>query len=325
MACAGVVAGVSGAAWRTVGRWLDAPLPTGGRAAIEVEVPPGASFGALAERLRDDGLLDRPELLTLYARWAGLAGSVKAGRHLLETPVTPRSLVERLVRESPRRDRRVTLPEGSNVWQVADALAAAGLADRAAFLAAAEGHEGRLFPDTYDLDPGTPPERIVAVLRARFDAVWADLRRAHPEGPGGGGLSDDQLVTLASIVEEEARVADERPRIARVLHNRLAGKMRLQCDPTCVYGEATWREVPTPRRCHDPDSRWSTYVIDGLPPTPISSPGRASLLAALAPSDAAEDADVLYFVALRDGTGRHHFSRTLAEHTAAVDRHLKGR
>jgi len=270
------------------------------------------------------GIVRRPRLLTLLARWQGVAARIKAGRHVLKPPLTPRTLVHALVHNPPRRDVKVTVPEGSNVWQTAGILAAAGICERDAFLAAVKGLEGRLFPDTYFFHPGAKPAQVARAMRARFDTVWAGLRREHP-GPIPQGLSDEQALIMASLVEEEAQLAKERPVIARVFYNRLLRKMRLETDPTCVYGPDTYEEVPSPRRCKDPDNRWSTYVIHGLPPGPISSPGRASLEAAIAPSTREGDDRLLFFVARRDGRGGHHFSRTYDEHSRAVRQYLKGR
>ena len=320
----GLASGMAASAWHTWAAWLSRPLPLSGR--IEVEVPPGLPFRGVVDRLVEAGVVDRPEMFSLYARWRGEREAVKAGTHVLAPPVTPRGVLARLVAGTPRREARVTLPEGSNVWQVGRLLASAGVCDEPAFQAAAAGHEGRLFPDTYRFYPATPAAEVVRVLRERFDAIWAEVRAAHAASVEAlsvaHGLSDDDLVTLASLVEEEAKVPAERPRIARVFYNRLARGMRLETDPSCVYGERTWHEVPSPARCKDPGNAYSTYVRDGLPPGPISSPGRASLEAAVAPSDSAGDGALLYFVARRDGTGAYAFSATLAEHGKAVRRYL---
>ncbi len=318
----GLIAAVAGAAWTTATQWLDAPLPLDGR--VTLHVPPGAAFRDVALELKYIGAIRRPEMLTLYARYKGDAGRIKAGKFVLEQPLTPRSLLDILVNSAPRRDVRVTIPEGSNIWQVADAMHSSGICDRRAFLLFAGNAEGRLFPDTYYFNPGAAAPTVMKAMSERFDAVWAELRKAHP-GPLPAGLNSRGVLTIASLVEEEAQVAEERPRIARVFYNRLAKRMRLETDPTCVYGESTYKEVPSPKRCKDPDNRWSTYMIPGLPPGPISSPGKASLEAALAPSERKGDDKVLFFVAKRDGTGAHHFSQTYAEHSRAVDRYLKRR
>ncbi len=318
----GLIGGLAAATWTTVRSWVDSPLQFQGRATLHI--PPGAAFRDVAAELHYIGIIRRPELFTLYARYKGLASKIKAGRHKLEPPLTPRGLLDILVNKAPRRDVKVTIPEGSNVWQVADLMEAAGVCGRGEFLEAVPGFEGRLFPDTYFFHPGAAPQWVIRALTNKFNEVWRSIGGDKP-GPKAGGLAELGVLTLASLVEEEAQLAEERPRIARVFYNRLAKGMRLETDPTCVYAEATYTEVPSPKRCKDPANRWSTYVIPGLPPTPISSPGRASMQAALAPSSDKADAELLYFVARRDGTGGHHFSRTYAEHSKAVTRYLKGR
>lgn len=318
----GLVGAVAAATWTTVTRWVDAPMVFEGK--VTLHIAPGSAFRDVAAELSHIGVVKRPELLGLFARYTGQASRIKAGRHVVEPPLTPRQLLHILVDKAPRRDVLVTLPEGSNIWQVGDALAAAQVCGRDEFVRAAAGREGRLFPDSYFFNPGAAPQNVVKALTARFDEVWGELAKAHPK-PHPAGLSDAAVLTLASLVEEEAQLASERPRIARVLYNRLAKGMRLETDPTCVYSEEAYAEVPSPRRCKDPDNRWSTYMIPGLPPSAISSPGRASLEAALAPSTSKDDAALLFFVAKRDGTGGHHFSRTYAEHSNAVNRYLKRR
>lgn len=321
-----LVAGLAGAlvaaTWTTVTVWLDEPMKFKGK--VTLHIAPGSAFRDVAAELHHIGVVKRPELLSAYARFTGQAANIKAGLHILEPPLTPRSLLDALVNRAPRRDVKVTFAEGSNIWQVADELAEAGVCGRAEFLEVAAPFEGRLFPDTYYFHKESAPQWVVRALTGKFHEVYEELRKEHP-GPYDGGLDDVGIVTLASLVEEEARVDDERPRIARVFFNRLAKGMRLQTDPTCVYSEKAYTQVPTPRHCKDPDNRWSTYVIEGLPPSPISSPGRASLLAAMAPSPAKEDRELLFFVAKQDGTGAHHFSSTFAEHSEAVELHLKRR
>jgi UPF0755 protein len=178
----------------------------------------------------------------------------------------------------------------------------------------AESLEGYLFPDTYYFPRNTPIDRIIQTMLDRFNTVftpaWADRAR-------GIGLSRHQVVTLASIIEKETGAAGERPLIASVFHNRLARGMRLQSDPTVIYGIEDFDgnltrahlETPTP---------YNTYQVAGLPPGPIASPGRAALEAALFP----EETDYLYFVARGDGT--HQFSTRLDEHNEAVRRYQLG-
>jgi UPF0755 protein len=162
---------------------------------------------------------------------------------------------------------------------------------------------------------------VLERLVERTQAVHSELRANAGEGPYTAAELDwSEVIVLASLVEREAAVAEERSRIARVFINRLLRGMPMQSDPTCTYSEDTYNERPTRALCRDAQSRYSTYVIPRLPPTPIASPGRAAIQAVLSPSD---DADLLYFVSMEDGTGRHAFAATLDEHNANVRRYLR--
>jgi len=311
------------AGYRELRRPLAHPQP------VVFELPPGLGFRAAARRLHDAGLIGSPRLLELYARLAGHTGRIKSGVYRFAADASALDVLARLCGGVAGGDRALTLPEGLTRWEVAARLEQAGIVEAAALLPLLDDEqEGRLFPDTYRFFPQSPPADVLATLRGRFDQVFADLRQRHPQALAAAqrqGLGERELVTLASLIEKEAQVAAERPVIARVFYNRLARQMRLQSDPTCVYGAQTYREVPSPRRCHDPANRYSTYVHAGLPPTPIANPGRGSLQAALAPSDQPEHADLLFFVARRDGTGRHDFSRTGEEHARKVELYLRHR
>jgi UPF0755 protein len=218
------------------------------------------------------------------------------------------------------------VPEGYSIHQVAHLLEGRGIMPGEDFLAACRDRdllaefgikaataEGYLFPRTYDLPPGIGPEETVRLMVRAFFRVY-DERFASRPAPAG--LSLHQLVTLASLVEKEARVPAERPLIASVFLNRLQRRMPLQSDPTAVYGIRTFGGAVTAAdvRRRTP---YNTYLINGLPPGPIGNPGADALEAVLeAPSTG-----YLYFVARQDGT--HFFSRTLDEHNKAVTRYLK--
>ncbi|MBM4319277.1 MAG: endolytic transglycosylase MltG [Deltaproteobacteria bacterium] len=330
---------------RLLGLLLVAPLLAGGGLLLAVHLelshpiphpepltfslPAGTSFRAAAQRLAAAGLIRRPLAFELYARLQGSTGRIKWGVYRFEGTLSPRQVLERITGGVAGGDVAVTLPEGLNRWEVAARLERAGVCPAGRFLAVlAEAQEGELFPETYRFFPDTPPERVIDTLQRLFTATWGELKAAHPQGLAEAqrlGLSERQLVVLASLVEKETRVAEERPRVARVLLNRLARGMKLQSDPSCVYGRETHALVPTPALCHDPQNRYSTYVISSLPPGPIANPGRASLAAVLAPDPRPEAAALLYFVARRDGTGRHDFSSTDEEHERKVQRYLRGK
>lgn len=312
------------------------PLPN---EEFAVTVAPGAGPLRIVRDLEQDGMLPMDPRWSLWLRWRAPAACQHAGEHRLRGPLTPAAFLQALCSPVARPDLRVTLPEGQTRWHVADRLEAAGVVDRDAFLSATEDPallsalgihaphaEGYLFPDTYAFFPGTAAEDVVRRMVARFreriepvlqhhaDAVDA-LQRAH-------GWGTHELFILASLVEAEAQVAEERPRIAQVFLNRIRIGMRLQTDPTCVYSPERYLAVPTPHDCRGWDNPYSTYRIDGLPPTPIAGFRPESLEAILAPSG---ERTLLYFVAMRDGTGRHAFAETLREHNANVNRYLRRR
>ena len=301
---------------------------------VEFEIRPGETARSVLDRLAADGVVDADPRWDLLLRWLRPGACLQAGWHQVEPGATAAELLRAFCARAYARGVELTMPEGTNIFQLADRVAEAGLADRAAFLAAVDNAdaarsvgidapslEGYLFPDTYEFAEGATVDDIVRRLVARGKEVRAGVWETPPL-PIAAPFSEHALLTIASIVEEEAAVAEERPLIARVIFNRLARGMPLQCDPTCVYGPATYQQRPTRALCRDPASRYSTYVIPALPPTPISNPGRAAIEATLRPAD---DSEVLFFVAMEDGTGRHAFARTLAEHERNVDRYLRGR
>ncbi|TVQ97513.1 MAG: endolytic transglycosylase MltG [Deltaproteobacteria bacterium] len=304
-----------------------------------IEVPRGASARSVIHRLQDDGRIVRTPLWHLWLRTTDLGACLQAGPHDLVPGMRVADLERTLCTPTRIPGQRVTIPEGMNVWQVARRLDEAGFGDFDEFASLAfdpdflaelgvdaESLDGRLFPDTYEFEPDTTARDVLRRMHRRFLDVWnrllVDEHDAFDRIRRDWGLEPAELLVLASLVETEAAVAEERAVIARVFYNRLRRGMRLQTDPTCVYGPDRWHERPSPGRCRDRDSRFSTYVIPALPPTPIAGVGRDTLLATLHPSD---DADLLFFVAMRDGTGRHAFSRTLAEHNRNIDRYLRRR
>lgn len=205
---------------------------------------------------------------------------------------------------------RVTVAEGTTVWQVAEALG------RAEFLEGEIGAlppEGSLAPDSYEVRPGADRAELLASMQARQARILEELWQGRAEGLPLA--NPDEALILASIVEKETGVADERRQVASVFVNRLRVPMRLQTDPTVIYG-ITLGRGSLGRGLRQSELRgatpYNTYVIDGLPPTPIANPGRASIAAALNP----DDTPYLYFVA--DGTGGHAFATTLADHNANV-------
>jgi UPF0755 protein len=293
---------------------------------VVVTIPPGASFRAIAAKLQRAGVLRHPLLLTLWARYRGDDRAVRSGEYRLEEPVSPLRLLE-ILRSPSRALRWVTIPEGLTARQVAETLEEAGFGGRDVFRCVMEdpaiaadfdlpstGVEGYLFPDTYAFDWATPPAEIVRLLLERFRQESAALRERRI----ASGLTEAEMVTLASVIEKETGSAEERALISGVFHNRLRIGMRLQSDPTVLYGRGPASGPITREDLANP-SPYNTYAHSGLPPGPIANPGRASLQAAIAP----QETKALYFVSRNDGS--HEFSNSLAEHNRAVHRFQLGR
>lgn len=286
-------------------------------------LPKGAGLEAIAGILHAAGVIERPWLFVGAAWILGEAGSLKAGEYRFEPRIAPAQVMAALI-DGRVYYRRLTVPEGATVADVAALLAAAeGLAQEAAPPGGVSASlpaslppnlpEGGLLPETYLYSLGDRPAdvlaRMAAGMQRTLDELWAarapDLPYASPQ----------EALIMASIIEKETAVPAERARVASVFVNRLRRGMALQSDPTVIYGlRATGAALDRPltRADLESDTPWNTYRIAGLPPTPIANPGRASLEAALNP----ESTDYLYFVA--DGSGGHVFAASLEEHNRNV-------
>jgi UPF0755 protein len=304
-------------------RFIDTPLgvPAG---ALMLEVKPGSGIADLARELRrQPGLLRSAPYLEAYVRLNGLAPRLKVGEYAIMPGLTPRALIDRIVAGRVIQ-YPLTVVEGWTFRQLRQALAAqpklvqtlqgSSNAEVMARLGRAGEHpEGRFLPDTYHFPAGFTDEaflrRALAAMDRRLAEVWS--RRA-PDVP----LSDPyQALILASIIEKETAVPAERPDIAGVFARRLRKGMRLQTDPTVIYGLGEAFDGDLRRQDLAADTPYNTYTHYGLPPTPIALPGSDSLNAAVNPAPG----DSLYFVA--DGQGGHVFSATLEEHNRAVRRY----
>lgn len=333
LALAGALAG-----FELLVRFPSAPGPGGG-VRIDVDIPKGVGPRRLAGILGSAGLTSSPLRFSLWLRASRKMPQLRAGRFALRDDMSPREILATLADEAGGRGIRVTIPEGFDLGRVAAALDAAGVAGAERFLRAARdpsllaglgipgpSAEGFLFPDTYFFEAGGDAAAALRRMHAEFE------RRFLALSPPG---SADRLgtVTLASIVQAEAKVADEMPIIAAVYRNRLERpdfpSRLLQADPTVAYGCAPFLAPAAPscarfrgtlgrEQLDDPANPYNTYRRPGLPPGPIGAPGEAALRAALRPADA----PFLYFVAGPDG--RHRFSRTLEEHQEAVELYRKG-
>lgn len=309
-----------------VTRYMEAPLASV-PAGYVLMVSPGDSLRGVLQRLAGDGVVRYPRVVFWWARLDGTAGRIKAGEYALSAGISPRQLLARLVAGDVLL-HSLTLVEG---WTVRDVLAALDdspviqrtLAATDAVALAAElglpfaSAEGLFFPDTYRFPRGTADHVVLrqahAQMQRRLEAAWQERAADLP-------LRDAyELLVLASIVEREAAVAAERPLIAGVFVRRLGLGMRLQADPTVIYGMGTAYAGNITRNDLQRDTPYNTYTRTGLPPTPIGAPGAASLAAAARPAGG----DALYFVATGRGDGTHRFSATLDEHNAAVRDFLK--
>ncbi|HWZ62909.1 MAG TPA: endolytic transglycosylase MltG [Steroidobacteraceae bacterium] len=295
-------------------------------AAMRIQVLPGASVRAVLTQLQSQGLVRSAREMEWYLRLHGIHPRVQAGTYEIPPRSSPAQILA-MFEEGRVLLEQLTVVEGWTFAQFLDLLAHEPdvihtLAGKSpAQVMAALGHpdenpEGRFFPDTYRFAAGSADTVILSVayeaMRHALDAAW------NSRSPGLPFDSPDEALILASIVEKEAQLPAERTRIAGVFVSRLRKGMRLQSDPTVIYGLGPKYDGEIHTRDLTTDSAYNTYTRAGLPPTPIALPGRDSLQAAVHPDDTGE----LYFVATGAGDGAHHFSKTLAEHNSAVKAYL---
>jgi UPF0755 protein len=305
--------------------WVSQPinLPS---ASADLAIEPGASARDVANAVVEAGVPINPTLLYAWFRVSGQSRQIKAGSYELEQGISPRTLLRKLV-NGEEALRSVTLVEGWTFRQVMEALRKAeqlkpqtqGMTDEAIMAALGlpgAAVEGRFFPDTYTYSKGSAD---LAVLKRAAHAMdkklaWAWAQRL-PQSPL---KTPEEALILASIVEKETGKGSDRPMVSSVFNNRLRIGMRLQTDPTVIYGLGEAFDGNLRKRDLLADTPWNTYTRAGLPPTPIAIPGKASLLAAVQPAQS----KALYFVARGDGTSA--FSATLDEHNRAVNKYQRG-
>jgi UPF0755 protein len=281
----------------------------------------GESFSSVAARLGSRHLVEHPYGLEIYAWLRGWDTRVKAGTYRLAPGQTAREILQKFVSGDVLRIS-VTIPEGFTHAQIAGALAAEANVDSAVFAGLSTKREvldelgvkgpaleGYLFPDTYLIPWGTTPQGIAGMMKARLDEILAAGMNVRAERIG---MTQHEVLTLASIIQAEGRLPEELALVSAVYHNRLEVGMKLEADPTVAYamggykGRLYYKDLEV-------DSPYNTYVHAGLPPGPICAPGKAAILAALYPDTTC---NALYFVA--KGDGGHIFSMTLKDHLAAV-------
>ncbi len=290
-----------------------------------VNIERGASFRVVANRLEDAGIIRSADSFMFAASLLGDYRKVKAGEYELSASMTPIDILDTIVKGQVKK-YFVTIPEGYDIKDVARVLASEGLVDENEFVSRAMDRkfaaslgvggptlEGYLFPDTYEFTRTQGADEIIARMVEKFKSVYFP---SLDEAARTRHMSMKKVVTLASIIEKETGADAERRRISAVFHNRLRKGIRLQSDPTVIYGIKDFNGNLT-RKDLFARNPYNTYVNYGLPPGPIANPGRASLEAAIDPE---KDA-YLYFVSKNDGT--HHFSKSLKEHNRAVSRYQK--
>ena len=284
-----------------------------------VEFPRGTGTSAMAAELVKAGVV-HSQWEFLLARFASRTRVLQAGEYRFAKAASPMDVVRRIAKGDTFYFELV-VPEGRNLFDIAASVEALGLFPAPKFLAAARNPamirdldpaaqtlEGYLFPSTYRLGRRTTPEGLCKLMTARFRDAWRTLATE---------ANVHRAVTLASLVEKEGKLAEERPIIAAVFANRLRIGMKLDCDPTTIYAALLLGRYTgvIHRSDLDSDQPYNTYRHAGLPPGPIANPGEASLRAALAPAAS----DAIYFVARADGSGGHTFSSTIAAHNLAVE------
>jgi UPF0755 protein len=284
---------------------------------------PGQSLKAIAEHLENQSIISNKFYFSIYTKIKKAGKKLQAGEYVLSGSKSPEEILDILVSGRVKL-YRVTLPEGLTIKEIASLIEKEGLCDPKKFTALCQNPalikkleiqafslEGYLFPDTYFFSKQNTCEDIILAMAGRFKAVFTEARQKRAKELG---FSIHEILTLASIIEKETGAAAERPLISSVFHNRLKKNMRLESDPTVIYGiedfDGNIKKTHLQTR-----TEYNTYQITGLPPGPIASPGALSLEAALYPAESR----YLFFVSKNDTT--HYFSETFEEHIKAVARY----
>lgn len=320
-------------------------------ATVKVEIKRGMSFPQIARELHERGVIDRPRWFRIYAMYRGVTTEVKTGEYALRDDLTPAQVLDTILEGVKDVTVSVTIPEGINMLEAIDIIVKAGVvSSREPLVALArdpqflqrmgitgDSVEGYLFPETYRFKVPSKPEEVFKRMIEQHRVVWDRVQRANPKSVARLrerlGWTDRDILVMASIVEKEAVVDTERPRIAQVFLNRLTSPTfkpkRLETDPTIRYGcmvpieksEGCKKWDPTQRlrraQLDDVDNKYNTYRHEGLPPGPICSPGEKSLAATVDP----DGSDYFFFVAKDDHS--HVFSKTVAEHERNVDKYMR--
>ncbi|NUN05077.1 MAG: endolytic transglycosylase MltG [Bdellovibrio sp.] len=291
---------------------------------VVYEVNPGKSFNTIASELEAKGLLTNGFFFSMYARLVGERSKLKVGEYLLRTNMKPREVLE-VITSGKSIARSFTVSEGLSIYEIAELYEKQGFGTAQNFLTLVrdpqlirnllgekqESLEGYLFPETYMLTKFTDTKALISNMVKRFLYVYNEV----VPGAQALGWPRHKVVTLASIIEKETGAPEERPLISSVFHNRMRKNMRLQTDPTVIYGKAELTgkiEINITRADLTTPNRYNTYTISGLPPGPIANPGKEALLSAVKPAES----QYLFFVSQNDGT--HVFSVDYKGHETAV-------
>ena len=286
--------------------------PGGGK--VRFIVPPGATFHEVADTLHRVGLVDNVMFFDLYARYKHLDRGVEAGAYELSRNLNMEQLLASLQTALPE-EIYITIPEGYTIQKTAQKLDAGGVIKGSDYIAAAHAQydfgflkdrpanaslEGFLFPDTYLVPRNATAKQLVTLQLEEFDRIWNSSRKAQASARKMNAL---QIVTMASLIEREAKFDNDRPLVASVLYNRLSNGWPLQVDATVLYAKGVWQAGVTvdDRKI---DSPYNTYLHTGLPPGPIANPGLKAIDAALQPANTG------YFFYLSDPQGHNHYART---------------
>jgi len=342
----GLVAVLVGALWV---RSLVYSRPEGNPDKVRIQVTGGMTMDALVRALADKGMAPHPTILRWVFRYDDTMEALKAGIYEFSGDANA-SEVSDVLRQSPTfAGVQLTLRPGLTVWEVATTMAGLGLGTEREIRRLAANFdfahkyvggrllggkqkvrpdgfaptylEGFLAPDTFFVKPNTAPERVLIRLMGQFQKVWKPLASKYKADrlalKQRYGVSDRDIIIMASLIEREVADRRESARVAGVFYNRIEKGMKLQTDPTLIYRPDRVGIKPTPTHRKDASNPYNTYAHKGLPPGPICSPSKASLVAALRP----ERHDYLFFVA--KGNGQHDFSRTYKAHDAKVNRYLR--
>lgn len=290
-------------------------------------VPSGATTSSIGKSLEESGLIQNANAFKSKAKEIEADGLMKAGDYMLSKSMSTEDIINKMVNgETYVETFTFTIPEGYEVRQIVDTLESEGLIDRETFLDVLQNHpfdydflegvdrsyllEGYLFPDTYTLKAGSDEVAIVERMLQRFDEVFTD---EYEKRANELGMTTDQVVTLASIIEREAKLEEEFPIVSSVFHNRLAIDMKLQSCATVQFILKERKEVLLYADI-EIDNPYNTYIYSGLTPSPIASPGALAIQSALYP----EDTNYLYFVTTEKGDGSHYFNETLQGHEESI-------